>query len=38
MVAWDKYLAPAVGAKPIGFLGAWMVVIAIQSLRIKLKG
>jgi hypothetical protein len=38
MAAWDKYLAHAIGAKPLGFWGALMVVIAIQSLRIRLGG
>jgi hypothetical protein len=37
MVAWDKYLAHAIGAKPLGFWGALMVVIAVQSLKLRLK-
>jgi hypothetical protein len=35
MVAWDKYLSTAIGAKPLGFWGALMVTLAIQALKIK---
>jgi len=35
MVAWDKYLAAAIGAKPLGFWGALMVTLAIQALKLK---
>jgi hypothetical protein len=36
MVAWDYYLAGATGAKPLGFWGALMVTLAVQSLKLKI--
>ncbi len=36
MVAWDKYLATAIGAKPLGFWGALMVTLAVQALKLKM--
>jgi hypothetical protein len=37
MVAWDRYIAAAVGAKPLGFWGALVVTVAIQSLKLKVE-
>jgi hypothetical protein len=36
MVAWDYYLASAIGAKPLGFWGALMVTLAVQALKLKI--
>jgi len=36
MVAWDYYLATAIGAKPLGFWGALVVTVAIQALKLKI--
>jgi hypothetical protein len=36
MVAWDRFIATAIGAKPLGFWGALVVTLAIQSLKLKI--
>ena len=36
MVAWDRYIVAATGAKPLGFWGALVVTVAIQALKLKI--
>jgi hypothetical protein len=36
MVAWDRHISVAIGAKPLGFWGALMVTLAVQALKLKI--